>query len=83
MTTKGCMNDFFKQFKELNEKLDKTNNTIFNMSLTISALNESNKNLLKELEESNKKVQELTLEIERLKNKKDSSNSSNKFYNKQ
>ena len=83
MTTKGYMNDFYKQFKELNEKLDKTNNTIFNMSLTISALNENNKNLLKELKESNKKVQELFLEIERLKNKKDSSNSSNKFYNKQ
>ena len=70
MTTKGYMNDFNKQFKELNEKLDKTNNTIFNMSLTIYALNENNKNLLKELEESNKKNQELTLEIERLKNKK-------------
>lgn len=78
MTTKGYMNDFYKQFEEVNEKLDKANNTIFNMSLTISELNESNKNLLKELEKSNKKVQELLLEIERLKNnnKKDSSNSS-------
>lgn len=78
MTTKGYMNDFYKQFEEVNKKLDKANNTIFNMSLTISELNESNKNLLKELEKSNKKVQELLLEIERLKNnnKKDSSNSS-------
>lgn len=78
MTTKGYMNDFYKQFEEVNKKLDKANNTIFNMSLTISELNENNKNLLKELEESNKKVQELLLEIERLKNNnnKDSSNSS-------
>lgn len=70
MTTKGYMNDFNKQFEEVNEKLDKANNTIFNMSLTISKLNKNNKNLLKEMEKSNKKVPELTLEIERLKNKK-------------
>ena len=48
MTQKGCTNDFYKQFEELNKKLDKANNTIFNMSLTISELNENNKNLLKE-----------------------------------
>ena len=78
MTQKGYMSDFYKQFEEVNKKLDKANNTIFNMSLTISELNENNKNLLKELEESNKKNQELLLEIERLKNNnnKDSSNSS-------
>lgn len=77
MTPKGYMNDFYKQFEEVNKKLDKANNTIFNMSLTISELNETNKNLLNELEKSNKKVQELLLEIERLKNNnnKDSSNS--------
>lgn len=46
MTTKRYMNDFYKQFKELNKKLNKTNNTISNMSLTISELNESNKKLL-------------------------------------
>ena len=28
MTTKGYMNDFNKQFEEVNEKLDKANNTI-------------------------------------------------------
>ena len=78
MTQKGYMSDFYKQFEEVNKKLDKANNTILNMSLTISELNENNKNLLKELEESNKKNQELLLEIERLKNNnnKNSSNSS-------
>ena len=48
MTQKGYMSDFYKQFEEVNKKLDKANNTIFNMSLTISELNENNKNLLKE-----------------------------------
>lgn len=78
MTTKGYINDFFKQFEELNEKLNKANNTIFNMSLTIAELNETNKKLTTSLEEANKKNQELLLEIERLKNNnnKDSSNSS-------
>ena len=78
MTTKGYVNDFYKQFEELNKKLDKANSTIFNMSLTISELNENNKKLTKELENANKKNQELLLEIERLKNNndKDSSNSS-------
>lgn len=78
MTTKGYINDFYKQFEELNEKLDKANNTIFNMSLTIAELNENNKKLTTSLEEANKKNQELLLEIERLKNNnnKDSSNSS-------
>ena len=77
MTSKGYMNDFYKQFEEVNKKLDKANTTIFNMSLTINELSENNKNLLKELEKSNKKVQELLLENERLKNNnnKDSSNS--------
>ncbi len=43
MTVKGYVNDFYKQFEELNKKLDITNNTIFNMSLVISKLNENNK----------------------------------------
>ena len=77
MATKGYLNDFYRQFEELNKKLDKANNTIFNMSLTISELNENNKKLTKELEKANKKIQELLLENERLKNNnnKDSSNS--------
>ena len=78
MISKGYINDFYKQFEELNKKLDKAENTIFNMSLTIAELNESNKVLIKKLEEANKKNQELLLEIERLKNNnnKNSSNSS-------
>ena len=78
MTSKGYVNDFYRQFEELNKKLDKANNIIFNMSLTISELNENNKRLTKELKKANKKIQELLLENERLKNNnnKDSSNSS-------
>lgn len=78
MTSKGYINDFYKQFEELNKKLDKANNTIFNMSLMISELNDNNKELLTSLEGEKKKNQELLLEIERLKNNnnKNSSNSS-------
>lgn len=65
---KGYINDFYRQFEELNKKLDKANNTIFNMSLTITELNETNKLLTKKLDEVNKKNKELLLEIERLKN---------------
>ena len=75
---KGYINDFYRQFEELNVKLEKANNTIFNMSLTIANLNENVKELTQKLDEANKKNQELLLEIERLKNNnnKDSSNSS-------
>ena len=78
MAIDGRYNDFYKQFEELNQKLDKANNTILNMSLTISELNNNNKKLLEKLDEANKKNQELLLEIERLKNNnnKNSSNSS-------
>ena len=65
---KGYINDFYRQFEELNKKLDKANNTIFNMSLTITELNETNKLLTKKLDEASKKNKELLLEIERLKN---------------
>ena len=73
MTQRGYMNDFYRQFKKLNRKLDKENSTIFNMSLMITQLNENNKKLSKIIEEKEQKNQELLLEIERLKNK-DSSN---------
>lgn len=56
MTSKGYINDFYKQFEELNKKLDKVNNTILNMSLIIKELNENNKKLTKNLEEANKKI---------------------------
>ncbi len=55
MTSKGYINDFYKQFEELNKKLDKANNTIFNMSFTIAELNENNKLLTKKLDETSKK----------------------------
>ena len=78
MAIDGRYNDFYKQLEELDQKLDKANNTILNMSLTISELNDNNRKLLKKLDEANEKNQELLLEIERLKNNnnKDSSNSS-------
>lgn len=78
MTTKGYMNDFYKQFEQLNIKLDKANTTISNMSLTIYELNLEIKKY-KEAEKKDKEtIEKLLLEIERLKNnnKKDSSNSS-------
>ena len=57
MTSTGYINDFYRQFEEVNKKLDKANNTIFSMSLTISELSKDNKKLVKELEKSNKKIQ--------------------------
>ncbi len=44
MTQRGYMNDFYRRFEELNRKLDKANNTIFNLSLMVAELNENNKN---------------------------------------
>lgn len=78
MTSKGYINDFYKQFEEMSKKLDKANATISQLSLNNSILVAEIKELNKKLDESNKKNQELILEIERLKNnnKKDSSNSS-------
>lgn len=78
MTSRGYINDFYKQFEELNKKLDeliKENKTltltIYNQKLTIDKLTD-------ELSKANKKNEELLLEIERLKNNnnKNSSNSS-------
>lgn len=78
MTAKGYINDFYKQFEELNKKLDKANATISQLSLNNSLLTEEIKKLNKSLEEERKEKQELLLEIERLKNNnnKNSSNSS-------
>ena len=78
MTSIGIINDFYKQFEEINKKLDKANNTIFEMSLTISNQANEIKNLINELDKANQKNEELLLEIERLKNNnnKNSSNSS-------
>lgn len=68
----------FNELETLNKKLDKSNNTIFNMSLTINELNETVKELKKQNEEKDKKIEKLLEENEKLKNKnnKNSSNSS-------
>lgn len=78
MTSKGYMNDFYKQFEKLNSNLEKANDTISKMSLELSFTKDELKILRKEIEKLNKEKQELLLEIERLKNNnnKDSSNSS-------
>lgn len=72
------LNDFYKQFEDISNKLDKANNTIHTMSIDMSILRDE----LKDANNLNTKylneINELKLEIERLKNnnKKDSSNSS-------
>lgn len=78
MTSKGYVNDLFRQFEKVNEKLDKANDTISRLSFTISIQIDEIKELTRQLEKSNKEKEELVLEIERLKNnnKKNSSNSS-------
>ena len=35
MTSKGYVNDLFRQFEKVNEKLDKANDTISRLSFTI------------------------------------------------
>lgn len=72
------INDFYRQFEELNKKLDKLIKENKEQSLTIYSLNLETKALKKIIEEKDKKIELLLEEIERLKNKnsKDSSNSS-------
>ena len=76
--TRNYESGLYNEFEKLNKKLDKANNTISHMALTISTQADEIKNLTKELEKSNAKNEELLLEIERLKNNnnKDSTNSS-------
>ena len=45
MTQKGYINDFYKQFEELNRKLDKANETISNLLLNNSILSTEIKDL--------------------------------------
>lgn len=68
----------YKEFEKLNKKLDKMISENRKQSLEIYDLKQNNKKLVKELEKSRNQVQELLLEIERLKNNnnKNSSNSS-------
>ena len=55
MTQKGYINDFYKQFEELNRKLDKANETISNLLLNNSILSTEIKDLNIKLDEANKK----------------------------
>ena len=77
MTTKGYMNDFYKQFEKLNRNLEKANDTIAKMSFELSFTKDEIKSLRQEVEKLNQEKQDLLLEIERLKNNnnKNSSNS--------
>ncbi len=70
MTTKGAMNDFYNQFEEISKKLDKANDTIRNMALDISMLRKDLQKERKSHDKDRKKIEELLLEIERLKNNK-------------
>ena len=72
------MNDFYKQFEEISNKLDKANETIHIMSVDMSLLRAELKQERDSHNKDKEKIQELILEIERLKNnnKKNSSNSS-------
>ena len=76
--TNGRINDFYKQFEELNKKLDKLLIENQKQSITIYNLELEVKELTKMNEDKDKQIQELILEIERLKNNnnKNSSNSS-------
>lgn len=68
----------YQEFEKLNEKLDKMISENRKQSLEIYDLKQNNKKLIKELEKTHKQIQDLLLEIERLKNNnnKNSSNSS-------
>ena len=77
MTTKGYMNDFYKQFEKLNKNLEKANDTIAKMSFELSCVRQELKESLDLNKKLEKQNQDLLLEIERLKNNnnKNSSNS--------
>ncbi len=62
MTQKGYINDFYRQFEEVNYKLDQVNKTINLLSINNSQPVSEIKNLNKKLEEANSKNQELLLE---------------------
>lgn len=62
MTQKGYINDFYRQSEEVNYKLDQANKTINLLSINNSQLVSEIKNLNKKLEEANSKNQELLLE---------------------
>lgn len=57
----------YQEFEKLNEKLDKMISENRKQSLEIYDLKQNNKKLIKELEKAHKQIQDLLLEIERLK----------------
>ena len=67
MTTKGYMNDFYKQFEQLNKNLEKTNDTITKMSFELSCVRQELKEALDLNKKLEKQNQDLLSEIERLK----------------
>lgn len=69
MTSKGYINDFYRQFEKLNDNLEKATNTISKMSLELSLTKDEIKSLKKEVEKLNKEKQELLLEMKTTKEK--------------
>lgn len=69
MTSKGYINDFYRQFEKLNDNLEKATNTISKMSLELSLTKDEIKSLKKEVEKLNKGKQELLLEMKTTKEK--------------
>ena len=57
MTSKGYINDFYRQFEELNKKLDKLIIENKEQALTIHSLNSTIKELKKTIEEKDKKIE--------------------------
>ena len=78
MTSKGYIKDYYRQFEELNKKLDKLIIENKEQSLTIHSLNSRIKELEKTIQEKDKKIELLLKENDKLKNNKNknSSNSS-------
>ena len=56
MTSKGYIDDFYKQFEGLNKKLDKANSTISQLSLNNSILLSEVKELKQKLNEHDSRI---------------------------
>ncbi len=82
MTTKGYINDFYKQFEELSYKLYKADLTIKRLSETISMQVGEIRILSRRLETEKQKKQELLLEVKKLKNINKNNGKPKRFINK-
>ena len=78
MTTKGYVNDFFKQYEELTIKFEKQEEALKETNKLIKSLNNTIESLNNTVEQLKKTIEEKDKEILRLKSKndRDSSNSS-------